>query len=220
MKSFLNFDSPFFQFLCRVADLIIVNVLFLVCCVPVVTAGASLAAMTRVCQDIVLDASSGVVKSFFRAFRANFKQATAAWLIMLVFVVSLVCDRLLIDAFLTGGIASILRALVAVLAVGCLALACWLFPLMVRYDNTLRQHTVNALILAVTKLPRTLLMTALAAIPFALCYFSVVTFLKTLSFWVIIGCGVICLLNSLLMAPVLAQLEGRDKEKEKPEDEE
>ncbi len=212
MKSFLNFDSPFFQFLCRVADLIIVNVLFLVCCVPVVTAGASLAAMTRVCQDIVLDASSGVVKSFFRAFRSNFKQATAAWLVMLVFVVSLVCDRLLIDAFLAGGLASALRALAAVLAVGCLALACWLFPLLVRYDNTLRQHTVNALILAVTKLPRTLLMTALAAIPFALCYFSVVTFLKTLSFWVIIGCGVICLLNSLLMAPVLAQLEGRDKE--------
>ena len=218
MKSFLNFDSPFFQFLCRVADLIIVNVLFLVCCVPVVTAGASLAAMTRVCQDIVLDASSGVVKSFFRAFRSNFKQATAAWLVMLMFVASLVCDRLLIDAFLAGAMATILRALAAVLAVGCLALAGWLFPLVVRYDNTLRQHTVNALILAVTKLPRTLLMTALAAIPFALCYFSVVTFLKTLSFWVIIGCGVICLLNSLLMAPVLAQLEGRDKEKAEEEE--
>ncbi len=218
MKSFLNFDSPFFQFLCRVADLVIVNVLFLVCCVPVVTAGASLAAMTRVCQDIVLDASSGVVKSFFRAFRSNFKQATAAWLVMLVFVASLVCDRLLIDAFLAGGTASVLRALAAVLAVGCLALAGWLFPLVVRYDNTLRQHTVNALILAVTKLPRTLLMTALAAIPFVLCYFSVVTFLKTLSFWVIIGCGVICLLQALLMAPVLAQLEERDREKAEEEE--
>ena len=40
MKSFFNYDSPFFQFLNRVADLIIVNVLFLVCCVPLITVGA------------------------------------------------------------------------------------------------------------------------------------------------------------------------------------
>ena len=214
MKQIFNIDGPVFQFLSRVADLVIVNVLFLVCCVPVVTAGASLAAMTKVCQDIVLDTSSGVVKPFFRAFRSNFKQATAVWLVLLLLTASLVCDRLLIDAYLTGGVAAALQGLVAVLALGQLAVSCYLFQLIVRYENTLRQHTVNALILAVTKLPRTLLMTALAAIPFAICYFSVVTFLKTLSFWVIIGCGVICLLNSMLMAPILAQLEGRDKEKE------
>ena len=117
----------------------------------------------------------------------------------------------------TGGIASALRALAAVLAAGCLALACWLFPLMVRYDNTLRQHAVNALVLAVTKLPRTLLMTALGSIPFVMCFFSVVTFLKSLSFWVIIGCGVISCLQSLLMAPVLAQLENRDMDKKEEE---
>ena len=207
MKSFFNYDSPFFQFLCRVADLIIVNVLFLVCCVPVVTAGASLAAMTKVSQNIALDAPSGVVRTFFRAFRDNFRQATLAWLAIAVFVLSLVCDRLLIDAYLTGAPASALRALLAALALGCMALACYLFPLMVRYDNSLRQHVVNALVLAVSKLPRTVLMTALGSLPFALCYFSVVTFLKTLSFWVIIGCGTVSCLHSLLMAPVLAQLE-------------
>ncbi len=223
MKSLLNYDSPFFQFLCRVADMVIVNVLFLVCCVPVVTAGASLAAMTRVSQEMALDIGSGVVRTFFRAFRANFKQATAAWLVILLICVSLFCDRLLIGAYLTGGPATVLRALTVVLALGSMAICCYLFPLMVRYENTLKQHTINAVILAVTKLPRTLVMTALGSIPFVLCWFSVVTFLKSLSFWIIIGCGVISCLHSLLMAPVLAQLEGRDKTdeaEEEPEDEE
>ena len=217
MKSFLNYDGPFFQFLCRVADMIIVNVLFLVCSLPVVTIGASLAAMTKVSQNAALDAPAGVVETFFRAFRDDFKQATAAWLIILVFSASLVCDRLLIDAYLTGGLASVLRAVTVALAAGCLAVSCYLFPLMVRYDNTLRQHAVNALVLAVTKLPRTLGMTALGSIPFVMCYFSVVTFLKSLSFWVIIGCGVISFFQSLLMAPVLAQLENRDMDKKEEE---
>ena len=48
MRDFFNIESPFMQLLTRVGDLIIVNVLFLVCCVPIVTIGAAIAALHKV----------------------------------------------------------------------------------------------------------------------------------------------------------------------------
>lgn len=207
----LNYDSPFFQFLCRVADLMIVNLLFLICSVPLVTVGASLAGMTKVTQNISLNAERGVIRTFFKGFRDNFKQATVVWLVIAVFIASLVCDMLLINGFVTGVAATVLRGLLVVLALACLAVASYLFPLLVRYENSLKEHTMNALILTIYKLPRTVALVALNAVPFVLLWFSVVTFLKSLAFWVIIGCAVISYLDNSLLAAVLAQLEKRDK---------
>ena len=212
MKQRSLVDSPIFQFLSRVADLMIVNVLFLICCLPVVTVGASLAGLNKVAQNISLGKAPSVVKTFFRAFRGNFKQATVVWLALALIAASLVCDRLLIDTFLAGGtLATVLRGFVWVVALACLAVASYLYPLIVRYDNGLRQHIQNAMILTIYKLPRTLALVVLNAAPFALLYFSVIGFLKSLAFWVIIGCGVIAYLDSALLSPVLAQLEKRDK---------
>ena len=64
MRNLFNLDNPFVQFLARVGDLIIVNVLFLLCCLPVVTAGASVAAMHKVTQAMALDEDNGIVKTF------------------------------------------------------------------------------------------------------------------------------------------------------------
>lgn len=43
MDRFFNMDNKFFTFMSRVADLIILNLLCIVCCIPVVTIGPSIA---------------------------------------------------------------------------------------------------------------------------------------------------------------------------------
>lgn len=207
MKKVLGPDSPLFQFLSRVGELIILNFFFLVCSVPLVTAGASLAALTKATQNFALGIEPGVTRTFFRAFRDNFRQATIAWLVMVLVAAALVGDVLLIQAFLTGTTAFLLRFLVIALGVVLLAAFSYLFPLLVRYDNTMRQHAQNAFLLAIVKLPRTVGVTALNAMPLALLYFSPFRFLQTLSFWAIIGCAVVSYLDSLLLAPVLRELE-------------
>lgn len=207
MKKMLGPDSPLFQFLSRVGELIILNFFFLICSVPLVTVGASLAAMTKVTQNYALGAEPGVFRAFFRAFRDNFRQATVVWLAMVLIAAALVGDMLLIGAFLTGTAAFLLRCLTLALAIVLLAVFSYLFPLLVRYDNTLRQHAQNAFLLAVIKLPRTLGVTVLNALPFVLAYFSPFRFLQTLSFWVIIGCAVVSYLDSILLCPVLRELE-------------
>ena len=217
MKSLFNFDNPFIQLLCRVGDLMIVNVLFWVCCLPVVTAGASLCGLVKVIQAVTLGDEPEVVRTFFRAFRENFRQATIAWLALLVVAACLAGDLMLARLYLTGGALTAARAAVAVIALAVLAAACYLFPLMVRYENTLREHCRNALILAVGKLPRTVALAALNAAPFALAWAAPVTFLKSLAVWLIVGFAGLSYLGCMLLRPVLAQLEGRSG---KPEDEE
>ena len=72
MKNIFNLESPMMQLLTKAGDMILLNVMFLICCIPVVTAGASIAAMHKMMQEIVYDTDSGTFKGFFRAFRDNF----------------------------------------------------------------------------------------------------------------------------------------------------
>lgn len=209
MKNLFNLDNPFIQFLSRVGDLIILNFLFLVCSMPVFTIGASIAAMQKTTQAIVYDEDNGTLKTFFRAFKDNFKQATIVWLLMLLFAASCVCNYLLISGFTEGMAAMLLKWLIVVLSAVVVILGVYIFPLIVRYRNTLREHAMNALILSVVKLPRTIGLVALAALPVIIAVVSLQTFLTTLVFWLAVGFGFTSYMSSVLLKPVFAELEDK-----------
>lgn len=212
MKNLLNLESPLMQMLTRIGDMILLNVLFLICSVPVITLGASLAAMHKMLQEIVYDVDSSTVKGFFRAFRANFKQATAVWLIVLLIIVSLACDYLLVVTFFSGSVAvKWMLGLLAVLAVLVACICSYMIPLLVRYENKLRQHLNNAIILAVIKLPRTIGLVALNFLPLILLALSPNAFIQTLVFWVFIGFAFTTYLETVLLQPVFRELEGDKK---------
>ena len=207
MRDLFNIESPFMQLLTRVGDLIIVNVLYLVCCVPIVTIGAATAALHKVGQAIVYDTDNGIFKTFFRAFRDNFKQATALWLMMLVFAAAMGCNYLLISGFVAGTLATVLKCVLVAAIVLVLVLAAYMFPLMVRYTNTLRELATNALILAVVKLPRTVALFLLSWLPLLILALSLETFLDTLVFWLAIGFGFTAYMSASVLKPVFTELE-------------
>lgn len=202
------FDNPFFMLLYRVGDLIIANLLFLLSCLPVVTAGAAYAALVKISQDIVMETETGIFRSYFRAFRENFKQATMVWLWELLIIAAMVCYYLLIGYFFEGTTASVLHGILFVVAILALCVVAYLYPLLVRYTNTVKEHLRNAVILAVCKLPRTVAMAALLAFPFLILSVSVPVFIQTLLFWILIGFGFVCFLCSTLLKPVFKELEG------------
>ncbi|MBQ3504859.1 MAG: YesL family protein [Oscillospiraceae bacterium] len=208
MKNLLNLESPLMQMLTRIGDMILLNVLFLICSLPVITLGASLAALHKMLQEIVYDVDSSTVKGFFRAFRANFKQATVVWLFMLLIFVSLFCDYLLIITYFSGTEAvKWMLILLAVLAVLVICVISWLFPLLVRYENKLRQLLNNAIILSIIKLPRTIGLVALTLMPLIILSLSLNVFIQTLIFWVFIGFSFITYMQVQLLKSVFAELE-------------
>ena len=210
MKHMFNIEGPLFQFLSRVGDLIILNVLFLVCCIPVITIGASSAALNKMTQDMVHDAESGVLKGFFQAFRANFKQATVVWVAELIVLVSLACDAILVYSWFPGN--KLMYGILIALAVLVLCVSTYMIPLLVRYDNTLRQHLANAVILAIIKLPKTIAMVVLNALPLIVFLLSLNVFLQTMVFWLFIGFAFVAFMNSSMLKKVFAQIEGEKKD--------
>lgn len=82
MKLF-DYDGPLMRALVYLGELILLNLLFLLCCLPVITAGASAAAMYTVAFRNLDGKGGHVCRQFFSAFRANFKKATLQWLVML-----------------------------------------------------------------------------------------------------------------------------------------
>ncbi len=207
MKSLFNLDNPFIQFLTKVGDLILVNFLFLICSIPIVTMGAAMTAMHKVTQDIATDHEAGTFRTFFRAFRENFKQSTIAWLAMLVFFVGMACNWLLVLSYLDGTMALLCNVLLGLLCIIVVCVGAYLFPLIVRYENTLREHTINAAILVLVKLPRTLLMVFVNLLPLIVAWFSMQTFFSTLVFWLCIGFAFSSYICSTTLLPVFKEME-------------
>ena len=207
MHNLFHYENPFIQFLVRVGDLMILNVLFILCSAPVVTLGASLTALHRVTQNMLFEQEEPLIKAFFRAFRQNFKQSTLVWLAELVIIVSLACDVLLVMAYFDGSLARTMYILVAVLAILVAGVFSYLMPLIARYENGMRQQVNNAVVLAIIKLPKTIILVLMNLLPVILLLISVPVFVQTLIFWVIIGFAFVSFLTSSILKPVFQQLE-------------
>ena len=211
MKNLFRWDNPLIHLLTALADVILTNLLCLICCLPVVTAGASIAATYKVMLNLSQDTGGGIWNTFFTAFRENFKQATAVWLITLLVGASLVCDYILVQLYFQGGLHTALLIVVAVLTFLALAILAYLYPLMIRYQNTLREHLHNAMILCIYKFPKTILMVVLHALPFALALLLPTAFLYTILFWVLMGFALIPLADVIILKPVFEELENTAK---------
>ena len=180
MKNLFRWDNPLIQLLTALADVILTNLLCLICCLPVVTAGASIAATYKVMLNLSQDTGGGkeiagryggLENLGDRLMKSeNFEMALdeIIWLITLLVGASLVCDYILVQLYFQGGLHTALLIVVAVLTFLALAILAYLYPLMIRYRNTLREHLHNAMILCIYKFPKTILMVVLHALPFAL----------------------------------------------------
>lgn len=156
-------DSPLMQFLTKVADLIILNIIFLIFSIPVITIGASLSAMYYVTLKLVKDEDCYVSKQFFSAFKDNFKQATVIWIPMLIVAVGLVYDAYVV---MTGGSPEMFKIVLIVLTAIWGILFINVFPLMAKFDNTVLNTIKNSLVIGLTHIVKTILMFAFTIFPF------------------------------------------------------
>lgn len=171
MGKLFDMDSPVMRFLNRVGDLMILNLLMIICCIPIITAGAAFTAQHYVLLKIVRDEEGYLVRGFFKSFKANFRQATLIWLLMLLVVVIYIGD---VWIFNYSGLTFPKPLIIAVVAVAILLvmIAVYVFPVLARFENSIKNTLKNAMLLAFANLPRTILMIVCYILPFVAGYFS------------------------------------------------
>ena len=184
MFSMFSPDSKFMQIISRVTDLILLNIVYLITCLPVFTIGASTAALYTLCFQMMREEDNGILKAFFRAFKSNFKQATAIWgLTLLVVLPALYYFDLAFHA------AGLLRAgclLFLLIALIGLLTAVYAFPWISQFQNATRQTLLNALILSITHLPRSICILAIHLLPLILWAVNYDLFVKISFLWLVL----------------------------------
>lgn len=189
MKVF-ELDGPVYSVLNKIADFLILSILYVVCCIPIITIGAATTALFYASIKLVHN-EGYVARNFFHSFRANFKQATCIWIPAIVFFGIMILNILF---FLPNAEASFGSQIFLVLNVTLLLICAFIFamvfPLLSRFQNTVLHTITNAFIMTARRLPWALAASLLMYFPFICCFFFPVFAPYILAFWCILGFGI------------------------------
>lgn len=214
MNNLFSMDNLFFRTVGKLVDLVWINILTLVCALPVVTGGASLSAMYYLLMRMAENDEGALTRGFFRAFRENFKNATKVWLGILAVLALYLYNFYLLNAGILDGF-GILKKVSLVLIVAILLvtvmIANYVFALFARYDSGVRQTLKNAALLTFAFFPRSLCMVVLSLFPLALMMLSNYFFWL----WFLYGIAFPGYFISMLMVAVFEKTENAKNKRDK-----
>lgn len=195
-------DSPLMRFLTKIADLMVLNILFCVTSIPLITIGASWTALYSVTLKMVRDEEGSVSRSYFRSFRQNFRQATLLWLGVLVVLALLVLDIRVLNGMAGGTAPGLLRVGVEILTLLGIMVLQYLFPSLARFEASLADTLKNACIMALAHLPKTALMTAAVVGAVWITLINNTTIAVGLMVWPLIGFSLMAFGNSGILRKI------------------
>ena len=164
-KSILDSESRVSAAMGTAWQLIGLNALVLLCCLPVLTAGDAFTAMHYVLLKIVRKEESYIARDFFHSFSRNFKQATILWLVKLAFLLPLVLQ---LGLALTGEetiLPGMMNRAVFIAGFAVLVLLAFVFPLLSHFTNTVSGILGNSMRLGLAEFPRAFVMAFIWIVP-------------------------------------------------------
>ncbi|MBD5546066.1 MAG: YesL family protein [Lachnospiraceae bacterium] len=164
MGKLFDLESPLFSGLNKLADLVYLNILTMICCIPVVTIGASMTALNYVVLKMVRNEEGYITRAFFKSFRQNFKQATVIWLILLL-IAGVLAGDVFIFNYSTLAFPTWIRIMLVVVAFIMVFSMMHVFPVLARFDNSIKHTFKNSLFMGILSLPKTILMMVCWAVP-------------------------------------------------------
>lgn len=197
MSEFFNPDNPIMRLITKIANSVYLNILWLICSLPVVTIGASTTSLFYVTLKMAKNEEGNLTAAYFRSFKENFRQATKIWLILLAAGIVFALDGYIFyhmrfeNVLWTIGTAIFLVALAAYAII-----LMYIFPLLARFDNTIAAMFKNSIFIGMRFLMCTALM---AVIYFAMLFVVIHIFTPA----VIFGEGLCALLCSYLLSNIL-----------------
>lgn len=201
MPNFFS-DSTILKGITRLGELVLLNLCYLLCCLPVVTIGAATAALYAVCFRFGTPREARVVTCFFRAFRQTLKKGILLWLAVLMLLGTALWLVTMFGSASDFARLGLLPSLVVLLVV--LIVSGYTFPLMSLFENTCWGTLKNALILGLSYLPRSVCLVAVNLSPLILLLINAEWFLRWSILLIFLFFSAAAYLNTFLLRKVFA----------------
>ncbi len=204
-----NYENPVWQFMGRIADLMILNAMALIFSIPIITIGASWTALYYCTVKIVRKEDTYVWKEFWNSFKSNFKQATIIWLILIPFLAILFVDVLMWynDPTLLPKVLKVTTVIVICIV---LAITIYVFPILSHFDNTTRNTLKNAFLVSMINIPYTLYFMFLLLLPIVIVWID----LRFMMLDMLMGISLPALLASFGWSRIFKKLEPPKQEED------
>lgn len=206
MSRFFNPDNPVMEFIAKIFDLVILNLIFIFSCVPIITIGASTSAFSYVTLKMVRGEDPYIWRNFWKSFRQNFKQGTLVWIFSILIFIFLGMDFYIINSQNTS-LFAVVRILLWIVCAVALSVFLYVFPVISHFVCTTKQALKNALLMTFGHLPYTLMMLALAGLLLFLCSSSSKLFAMIVVLSGICGFSVVSFVYSIMFDRIFQKYE-------------
>lgn len=206
MKSILSYDSPLMTMMRGVGNTMLINLLFLLSCLPIVTIGAAWTALFSACRVLIEDGPC--IRTYFKSFVSSFKRATLAWLILLPCLLVLAMAAVLVWRFRIAGMplgqVSMVVSVVAIVLV--LAVTTMTFLFYSRFECTLKQLLKNGVYMTIGYLVRAVVIALVCWLPVIALFLNTYVFMQGFVVCIFLYFGVAGSLSAWLMKKPLNSL--------------
>ncbi|CAI9393756.1 MULTISPECIES: YesL family protein [Bacillaceae] len=207
MNDIFEWNGPIYRFLAKIVDLFVLNAVFLISCLPIVTMGSSITAMYSITMKMVRNEDVSIIKGFIDSFKKNFKQSTIIWMIVLAVGVILSLDYYFLNLY-TGSLSLLVKLSLIIFTFAYLLLFTFIFPYVARFENSIKNSIINTWKIAFLHPIKTftvLIFTTM--IPVITFVFSIYSFLFLLYFCMFIGFSLIAYVNTIVIRSIYERYE-------------
>lgn len=197
MNRLFDLDNGFFRFMGKICDMILLDVLTLIMCIPIVTIGPALTALYYVSLKIVRDEEGYVFKSYFKSFKQNFKQGFLLELIVAACAAILYVDLGVTYNWMSQDQNYLLKLLFFALvgfALIAIVTVVYVFPILAKFENSTKRILINSVMMAVKHLPYSVLMVIITVLA------GVLTYIYPIAIFFVVGGA--AFLNSIILRKI------------------
>ncbi len=166
-----NTEGPLFQFLGIFSDFVILNILFLITCIPLVTIGPAISALYTVTLREARNEQGYIVHSYLFALKENFKRSFLLF-VLYALVGAILLYNLAFWAQIKTGLGTAFLIVIACCTLLYVISLLYVFALSARFENSLKQTVKNSLLIALANPMQTFFLLLITLIGFTLAYVS------------------------------------------------
>ncbi len=202
MRGLFSYDNKIFSILSKFGDMIMLNVIFLITCIPIVTTGAAYTAMYDVTLKMAKNEEAYIIKSYWKSFKANFKTSTIIWLILCAVVGFLVVDLQIVN-LQDSTFWYIVRSILISFLVIAWVIFAYIFPLQAKFILSIKQAFRNSIVLAMKHLMCTVTIVTLNSVFLFFLFTSPDILVYVVNVYLVIGFAFVAYINSMLLRRVI-----------------